>query len=263
MSMFKKLYEQPVVRYLVYVFGIGIRKPHRDFTPYFQYRIESYRPDFFLYFPKPPYYNVYKNEWFRKLISYHGYELTQFLDFHYQQFADKKEFLRFLHYEVAASLKARTPKTKPSAYWDTLETCLLWVNEQKDLLEPAPPFPGSPVPEHVAVNGQARGLDIESHVAELMNSFAGRITLNNHHHLIRVIQVLILLKDLSTSGKKPLSLFNNFSTTDLAAILRQFEELKDLKVNTIQSKISEANAELQPDDPKTEKLIKALTDFFY
>ncbi len=294
MSVFKKLYEQPFIRFLVNIFGLEsfIRKPYRDFTAYFQYRIERYKPDYFLYFPRSPYRNVYIHELFRKLCSYHGYELTQFLEFHYKPFADKKEFLRFLHYEIAVRLKAKTPKTKPSVYWETLETCLLWVNEQKVLLDPVLPVPGSPVPEPVGDNGvdsqqaavnaqlptnglppdDARlqhlideriSVGVEPRMAELTQSFAGKIILNSHHHLTKVIQVLLLLKELNAPGKKPLPLFKNFSTTDMAAVLRQFEELREKKVNTIQAKIGDARDQLRPDDPKTEKLIKALTDFFY
>lgn len=273
MSIFKKLYDQPFIRFLVNIFGLEsfIRKPDRDFTAYFQYRIESYKPDYFLYFPRPPYRNVYINELFRKLCSYHGYALTQFLEFHYQQYADKTEFLRFLHYEMAIRLKAKTPKTKPSVYWEMVETCLLWVEEQKVL-----PDPVLPVPEKVGANGrdptsaqlqvlidERISAGVEPRMVELTQSFAGKINLNNHLHLTKVIQVLLLLKELNAPGKKPLPLFKNFSTTDMAAILRQFEELRDKKVNTIQVRIGEANTQLRPDDPKTEKLIKALTDFFY
>jgi hypothetical protein len=255
MSIFKKLYDQPFIRFLVNIFGLEsfIRKPDRDFTAYFQYRIESYKPDHFLYFPRPPYRNVYINELFRKLCSYHGYALTQFLEFHYQQFADKKEFLRFLHYEMAVRLKAKTPKTKPSAYREMVETCLLWVNEQKILVEP----------ELQVLIDERISAGVEPRMAELTQSFAGKINLNNQLHLTKVIQVLLLLKELNAPGKKPLPLFKNFSTTDMAAILRQFEELRDKKVNTIQVRIGEANTQLRPDDPKTEKLIRALTDFFY
>ncbi len=259
MSVFKKLYDRPFIRFLVYIFGLEsfIRKPYRDFTAYFQYRIESYKADYFLYFPRSPYRNVYIHELFRKLCSYHGYELTQFLEFHYQQFADKKEFLRFLHYEIAVRLKAKTPKTKPSVYWETLETCLLWVNEQA-VNDPDP----TSAQLQVLIDERISA-GVEPRMAELTQSFAGRINLNNHLHLTKVIQVLLLLKELNAPGKKPLPLFKNFSTTDMAAILRQFEEIRDKKVNTIQVRIGEANSQLRPDDPKTEKLIKALTDFFY
>ena len=278
MSIFKKLYDRPFIRFLADIFGLEpfIRKQSQNFTAYFQYRIESYKPDYFLYFPRPPYNNVYIHELFRKLCSYHGYEITQFLEFHYQQFADKKEFLRFLHYEMAVRLKAKTPKTKSSAYWEMVETCLLWVNEQRVLLDPVLPVAGSPVPELVGDNGrdptsgqlqvlidERISAGVEPRMVELTQSFAGRITLNNHHHLTKVIQVFLLLKELNAPGKKPLRLFENFSTTDLAAVLRQFEVLRDKKVNTLQVKIRDANDQLHPDDPKTEKLIKALTDFFY
>ncbi|HMI60046.1 MAG TPA: hypothetical protein VK518_04035 [Puia sp.] len=255
MSIFKKLYDRPFIRFLVYVFGLEsfIRRPSRDFTAYFEYRTGSYKPDYFLYFPRDPHSNVYLNELFRKLCSYHGYELTQFLEFHYQKFADKKEFLRFLHYEMAVRLKAKTPKTKFSDYWGTVETCLLWVNEQKVLLDAALPVQ----------TDEMISAGVEPQMAEVMQSFAGKITLYNHHHLTKVIQVFLLLKELKAPGKKPLQLFENFSTTDMAAVLRQFEVLGDKKVNTIQKKIGEANSQLHPDEPKTEKLIKALTDFFY
>lgn len=41
-------------------------------TPYFQYRIGNYEPDYYLYFPKEPFRIQYKNEVFNKLREYSG-----------------------------------------------------------------------------------------------------------------------------------------------------------------------------------------------
>jgi len=44
-----------------------------DLIPYFQYKIGPYQSDYYLYFAKQPYLQVYKNEIFNKMYEYEGY----------------------------------------------------------------------------------------------------------------------------------------------------------------------------------------------
>ena len=260
MRLIKKMYDPIFVRFLLYIFGMNgpLRNHRRDFTPYFQFKIGSYAADYYLYFPRPPYYNVYMIELLRKFSEYYAYGLVQFLDFHYEQFPEKKEFLRFLRYEMTIRLKWKTPKSKPSVYWQTLETCLVWVHEQEALLEiqgrpgsvaPALPAPASPEQELVD--------------DDLTPSPNGRLTLNNRLHRVKLIQVFILLKDLNGPGKTPLPLFNSFSAVDVATMLQTLPEYQDKKLNTIQKAVTDAYKRLDIGDANTKKLIEALTDFFY
>ena len=59
----------------------------KNFNPYFQYKTGPYQPDQFLYFLKQP--------------EYAGYGIVQYLEFHYEEYPDKSEFLRFLSSEVS------------------------------------------------------------------------------------------------------------------------------------------------------------------
>src|SRR5690349_16908868 len=76
--------------------GISMSSVKKTFTPYFQYKIGVYQPDYFLYFTSPPNLVRYTNDIYNKLNEYDGYEMVQYLEFHYNGFADKLDFLRFL-----------------------------------------------------------------------------------------------------------------------------------------------------------------------
>ncbi len=65
------------------------------FIPYFRYKIGSYQPDYYLYFPKEPYTIRYQNEIFNKLREYKGYDIITYLDFHYSAYKDKHSFFAF------------------------------------------------------------------------------------------------------------------------------------------------------------------------
>jgi hypothetical protein len=96
-----------------------------------------------------------------------------------------------------------------------------------------------------------------------MQSFAGSISMFGEHHLERMVQLLILVKELSATGTMGQPLFRSFSNTDLAAVMRQFEAFRGMRLNTIQKKITEMAGKLRANDPKTVQVMKALTDFFY
>lgn len=79
--------------------------PGYKFIPYFDYKIGPYQPDQILYFSKQPLAGQYKNEIFNKLREYSGYDIVQYLEFHYEKYQDKCEFLRFLSYKVRQRIK--------------------------------------------------------------------------------------------------------------------------------------------------------------
>jgi len=78
---------------------IGERSPYSakttDFPPYFQYEIGPYQADYKLYFAKQPFLQVYKNEVFNKMYEYAGYDLIRYLEFHYEAYANKADFIHF------------------------------------------------------------------------------------------------------------------------------------------------------------------------
>src|SRR3954469_11232815 len=90
------------------LFGISVSSVKKTFTPYFQYKIGVYQPDYFLYFTSPPNLVRYKNDIYNKLHQYDGYEMIEYLEFHYSVYADKKDFLRFLIYETNHRLTRAT-----------------------------------------------------------------------------------------------------------------------------------------------------------
>jgi len=51
---------------------------------------------------------------------------------------------------------------------------------------------------------------------------------------------------------------------DLASILHlHYRAFKGKQINTVQAKISQTSEDLKINDPKVQKLTKALTEFFY
>jgi hypothetical protein len=98
-----------------------------NFIPYFQYRIAAYQPDHYLYFPREVNAARYKNEIFVKLKEYKGYDIIEYLEFHYVSFPDKIDFLRFLHYEASERLKLRLPV----ALKLRIATVIEWISEKR------------------------------------------------------------------------------------------------------------------------------------
>jgi len=85
----------------------GQRSPYaaktKDFPAYFQYKIGDFEKDYYLYFRKQPYLQLYKNEIFNKMYEYTGYDLIWYLEFHYEAFEDKADFIRFLQLATASA----------------------------------------------------------------------------------------------------------------------------------------------------------------
>src|SRR6185437_10255230 len=222
--------------------------------PYFQYRIGAYQKDYYLYFRKEPSWLRYKVEAFDKMIAMQGYDIPRFLDFHYAAYSDKEDFLRFLRYELEGQLAAlkKYPKDNVPAY----PVILKWLDEKE-----APATAKSSVLP--ATEGRDAVIEIfQQSLAELGRSYAGNIVIHEPRQLERLIQLLIVLKDLRAPGTKGEALFTDFSTTDLAAILRQIAELRDYKLNTLQKKIADCNQHMR-DDPRAEALQEALTRYFF
>jgi hypothetical protein len=62
---------------------------------------------------------------------------------------------------------------------------------------------------------------VQENLAELHRFFAGKIVINGPQQLERLIQLLIVVKDLRAPGRAGEALFSTFSATDLAAILHK------------------------------------------
>lgn len=223
-------------------------------TPYFQYRIGAYWKDHFLYFPKEPSWLRYKVEAFDKMIAMQGYDIPRFLDFHYAAYSDQEDFLRFLRYEIEGRLAAmkKYPKDTVPAY----AVILKWLDE-KQASEPVKTVAAPDTKDHDAMSDL-----IEHNLAEMVRSYAGNIVMRDARQHELLIQLLILVKDLRAPGAKGEALFTDFSSTDLAAILRQIAELRDYKLNTLQKKIADCNQSMR-DDPRAAALHEALTLYFF
>lgn len=268
----------------------GERSPYaaktKEFTAYFQYKVGNFQEDYNLYFPKQPYLQPYKNEIFNKMYEYTGYDLIRYLEFHYEAFEDKTDFIRFLHYEVTERIRGNSPK----ASLLKLKTTADWITEkQKDLndatfkeqieqdirstlagqVAPGPDTDAvvQSLSEKLAARLEQVVSDTQDKMAALTDSMpAGNIQLNNQNHLEKLIQVYILILSLKAPGEAGNAdkLFKRFSHTDLASIMHlHFQEFKDKKFNTVQVKITDCADRLKINNPKMQKLNQALEAFFY
>jgi hypothetical protein len=240
------------------------------FIPYFQYRVGDYQSDHYLYFKAPPRKWDYTWEIFQKMYEYEGYDLIRYIEFHYKAYEDKEDFLRWFRYETSRQLR-RLRKYR-FVFWmrltkikTRLQTTLEWVEEEEKRRKERPAEVIASQPENDSGAEEEAGFleRIEVGMVGLLRAHSGKIVLYNEYHAMRLIQLLILLKDTQTGGKKRIQLFKSFSDTDMAAVLRQFELFGDKKTNTLQVKIGEAKAELNLDDPAVQKLSKALMEFFF
>ncbi len=265
------------------------------FIPYFAYRIADYQQDFYLYFPKEPFAVRYVNEIFNKLCEYEGFDIIRYLEFHYNLYSNKADFLRFLRYEINDRLK------KGRYQHRKLNAALDWVTEkqselrdqirekinqeQKNLEQELAAGVRSIIQEtnttaDINTDQQAKTLveklsghidqimrTTETELRELTSSFStGNIELNNRNHEELIVQLLILLQKVQapSSLQKGEQLFKKFSATDIAAILMlHFAAFKDKKINTLQRKVSDQSELLNYKSSKVKQLIQALEEFFY
>ncbi len=265
--LWNKLSDRIFFRTMFSSFGMRpVDRGLQTFIPYFRYEIGPYRTDYFLHFRREPNWDVYKNEIFNKLEEVTGYDVVRYLNFHYESYADKPDFLRFLRYETSVRIKHL--RKRFSDWRIKLETVLAWVDEQERALkgpadDPVPVVePGTAV-EHPSQPDETEIEIAEASLKEVAQAYRGRIEVYDERSLDRIIQLLLLVKDLRSPGKPISQLFRKFSQTDIASILLQFEVFKDMKANTLQKRVIRCNKDLRPTDPKTAQLVKALTDFFY
>lgn len=262
----------------------------KDFVPYFKYKIGAYERNEYLYFRRQPLSVQYKNEIFNKLREYNGYDIVHYLDFHYTRFPNKNEFLRFLLYEANERIKLRVSGIQKLQ----IETVIEWVREKQD--EQAA-FKKQQLREDIEQDVRSvlkresskaemntdAAIDIlsdklgnridvlmsdtEARMEALTDSFiTGNIELNNHNHLEKLIQLLILISTIQAPKEiaKGEQVFKRFSYTDLASLLHlHFDAFKNKKLNTVQVNIKEHNETLSQKNQKVQKLIDALRDFFY
>jgi hypothetical protein len=292
MNFKQKLFSNMFVRNMLADFGerSAYSKTPGDFTAYFQYKVEPYQQDYYLYFPKEPFALRYKNEIFNKLFEYNGYDIIQYLEFHFDAFPDKTDFLHFLQYEIGERLKGK-PR---SSHLLKLQSAMDWVKEK--LLE-IKSEQDNIIRQHIeqdvrSIMGNQPSLSLEqtddlikSLTEKLSGSFekmvddtekrmealtdsyvTGNIELNNHNHLEKVIQLFVLLQSVQApvNVSRGEQLFKRFSGTDLASILHlHFLPFRDKKINTLQVKIREATERLNNNNPKVKNLNTALQQFFY
>jgi len=222
------------------------------------------------------------------MYEYAGYDLIRYLEFHYEAYETKTDFTRFLRYEVSERLKQYAPKTHKLK----LQTTFDWLGEkQSEHQSQQEKLLRSQIEEDVRstfADQTTPGLEIDATVqsisekltsrleqvvlhtqdkmTSLTDSFpAGNIELNNHNNLERLIQLYILIQAIkSPDSVSEDKLFKRNTSTDLASILHlHFRAFRDKKFNTVQVKITECSDRLKINDPKVQKLTKALTEFFY
>ncbi len=277
----RKWMNNTVIRHLLH--WIGMREPgdlHIDdpFIAYFQYKIGPYQSDYYLYFPKQPDKFRYRYEIFAKMFEYTGFDLVKYIEFHYEAYPDKEEFVRFLRFEVA--LYQRELRKYRYFFWvrfprwkAVLATTLEWIELEEKRLEAAHAGAPAAVPasaptlemlQDVLTAGKDVLLDrIGKDVYALFQTYMGKIELYNEHHVIKLIRVLRVLRDLHAPGKKGGPLFKTFSDMDMAAVLRQFVLFGDKKTNTLQVKIAEVGRDTDLNDPALQKLMNTLQEFFF
>lgn len=297
MNIKQWLFSQMIFRNMLATFGYrsGYSATPGGFTPYFAYKIAPYQKDFYLYFSKEPFAVRYLNEVFNKMCEYQGYDIIRYLEFHYDLYTDKSDFLRFLQYELTDRLKRKgANERKLRAAWD-------WVAEKQDvstkeitsrLREEQTVLKQElkiGVQTIIANNSETNTPDHEEQVQQLMEKISGHIDrlmktaeddlrdltgsfntgsieLNNRNHEDALIQVLILLQNVQApaSKQKGEQLFKKFSSTDIAAILMlHFAAFRDKKTNTLQKKVGEQSERLNYKNPKVKQLVEALETFFY
>lgn len=262
-----------------------------NFTPYFQYRLGNYQPGYYLYFPKEPYGVRYRNEVFNKLKEFSGFEIIRYLDFHYLAYPGKKEFLRFMQYELSSRIK----KKPRSEFRLRLQSAAEWVTEKQQQIQAEQQAAlkqdiergvqeivhskhTDSEQEKEEISVQVLSKKLGDHIEHIMTSaeenmqilagsyITGQIELNNHNHLEKLVQLFILIQTVQAPHEKAKveQLFKKFSGTDIASILHlHFEPFKNKKINTIQVRIREAAERINPNNPKVQKLTAALVEFFY
>jgi hypothetical protein len=98
-----------------------------NFTPYFRYEVGPYQDNFTLYFPKLPNPKQYYNYIFLKLWAYNPQDAIKYIEYHYSDYPDKKDFLLFMKRQ----LQHRSMRAKQESNLLSIATISLdWVNEE-------------------------------------------------------------------------------------------------------------------------------------
>ena len=261
-----------------------------NFIPYFQYKIGSFQQDYYLHFPKKPYSIQYENEIFNKLMEYKGYDIVNYLEFHFEASNEKHDFLQFVRYELADRLKRKIPGTRRQK----LQLALEWVIEKQEQLQAKKQteikleieqylrsifISGQTIsPKEIENSVQELSLKLSGYIDKIMTDTeeklsailerlpSGRIELNNHNHEEKMIQLLILLQQVQAPPQvsRIEQLFKKFTASDIATILHlHFDSFRDNKIPTLQKKIGEQMERIKANNPKVKKLNEALQEFFY
>lgn len=282
MALKQKLFSNMFLRNMLADFGFRSTYSTKKggFTPYFQYIIGPYEQDYYLYFREEPFVKRYKNEIFNKLFEYDRNDISKYLAFHYDAYPDKQAFLKFLQDEIIERLEGRPTNLQNSK----LQAALDWATEK--------------LQKHQARQEQMLRQNIEQEVRTLLENrqngsanetndqaktftenlipiieklvqpyLAGSIKVAHPKYFDRFIQHCYILRNLQytdRSGKVKGYLFDSFSATDLAFILRlHFPEFMDKQPNTIQREIAKAEEDINRDDEKFKRLEKALREFYF
>lgn len=253
------------------------------FIAYFQYKIGTYQRDHHLYFPQEPFAVRYNNEVFNKLFEYAGEDIFKYLDFHFDAFPEKNAFILYLDRQLTERLKKSPSKDRKIK----LESAADWVAEKKQLFRSKAELTKEDISRdlQLVIDSKAAGkveeaqqrldkladkLDhrFDDAIARLESASSllptGSIGLNNQNHQDKLVQLLYLLQNLHNPKNKTEALFSGFSNINLAAILRHgFQDFADKKPNTVEKNAKASIAKLKNNDPKVQKLIQALEEFFY
>ena len=73
------------------VIGYPVSAEQKTFIPYFQYKTGVYQRDYYLYFTAQPNSVQYTNNIFNKLYEYNGYDIIQYVEFHYNASDNKAD----------------------------------------------------------------------------------------------------------------------------------------------------------------------------
>lgn len=288
MSMKKWLFSKMFFRNMLTDFGYRLAYSDipGDFTPYFAYKIGDYENGYYLNFPKEPLALPYKNEIFNKLHRYDNEAIGKYLDFHFELYSDKRDFLRFLYYELSErihqNVKSRMFKLNTALEWtiskqeEQRANDVSLSSQQKETIREEiqktinnsaqnQNIAFSPLPEQdikllaeklsgqmeVILNERMESVSsaTDQLFGQISNVFrTGNIELFNAHNEARVIQLFILLSEVLTpvKGKNRELVFKQLNAIDIAAML---------KLNFAAFKDKELNT-IQKDVSKFNKALK-------
>lgn len=223
------------------------KEPGR-FKPYFQYRIELLKEtDEYLYFDKEPYPIQYYNEIFNKINAYSEGHIAYLLDFHFNAYDDKEDFLTFFEFQSEERLKRK------SGYSIRLQSILKWVEAKKGKLN-----------GRVAVESGPATEALERIQDDLAIT---RIVIHDsQHHLFRFVQLFLVMKDLEISvegSRSKTKLLQKCTDGAIASLLRvHIEPYNEKKLSTLQKEVWTIRNDMKTNSPKYEKLAQALQEFF-